>query len=134
MKCDKCGTEYDNTPTEHTRPEFGVHTPWACRDSLKAQLAIMTKRAQEIGKLHRDEVNRLIDGLHDLSVAKDDAEAKLATAVEALQKAARWADDNKIFYHHVGGPGCASDVLHEIGKAALNTLRALGIDPSKETP
>ena len=101
----------------------------SCRFIRSATIRIATLSAQ-LG----DEMNRLIDGLHDLSVAKDDAEAKLATAVEALQKAARWADDNKIFYHHVGGPGCASDVLHEIGKAALNTLRALGIDPSKETP
>ena len=115
MKCDNCGMEitYPTNLSFHSERND-------CIATLSAQLG--------------DEMNRLIDGLHDLSVAKDDAEAKLATAVEALQKAARWADDNKIFYHHVGGPGCASDVLHEIGKAALNTLRALGIDPSKETP
>lgn len=79
MICSHCGTEYDNTPTEHTRPEFGVHTPWACRDSLKAQLASMTKRT-EVAEAHERELRPIADDYLA-------AEAKLATAAKMLRAA-----------------------------------------------
>ena len=69
---------------------------------------------------NRDEMNRLIDGLHDLSVAKDAAEAKLATAVEALKIIDATDDENSI----------AAQAMRSVANKAL---RALGIDPSLAT-
>ena len=95
------------------------------RDALKSQLASMTKRAEEAESAHGKSYLRVV-------TERDAAEAKLATAVEVLKAASVWANSNKVFYHHVGGPGCTGDVLHELGMTALGALRALGIDPSKE--
>ena len=75
----------------HCGTEHALGADYVCRDALKAKLAIMTKRAEA-------------------------AEAKIAKAVEVLQKAAPWADDNKV-----------------LGKAALIALRVLAA-ARKETP
>ena len=103
MNCEHCGTEH------------ALGADYVCRDVLKTQLAIETKRAEEAGR-EREKWMKHNTWLTNHSVqngqARDEAEAKLAAAVVTL----RWYVRGK-----VDGGVCAYD-----------TLLTLGIDPSKD--
>jgi len=61
-------------------------------------------------------------------------ETRLEAAHKVLLMAAAWSDRDKVFFHHVSGPGCTGDVLHEIGvaAAALTTLTTIKRDGNSE--
>ena len=97
---------------EHCGTEHALGADYVCRDVLKTQLASMTKRAEvaergalETIKAHATE-----------KIARLAAEAKLATAVEGLREIA----------------GRALSYAGWAAECARSTLRALGIDVSKE--
>jgi len=85
----------------------------ACHDAevsrLKAQLASMTKRAEEAEKTCDD---YMID-IEALGRKGDAAEVKLAMAVQGLQRVTR------------------SDYFHAQRAIAEDTLRALGVEPGE---
>ena len=104
MICEHCGTEH------------ALGADYVCRDVLKTQLAIETKRAEEAERDVQDLIDMRRHDFIDLCTARDAAEAKLATAVEGLREIA----------------GRALSYAGWAAECARSTLRALGIDPSKE--
>ena len=134
MKCNKCGAERQ----KYQLDEGGCRTAETlpqCRDAISAQLASMTKRAEEAEVWGQDTVCRLTN-------EKEAAEAKLATARDSVfELAAFLRQECARVAHEKSGD---ANVGHEVGrvdvlpfvKAAIEgmdmPLRALGIDPSKE--
>jgi chromosome segregation ATPase len=114
MICEFCGTEHPGHYYRDSGKDL-MH----CRDALKSQLASMTKRAEELGRLL--ETNQALR--REVSVRMEAAEAKLATAVEALQEIGKMGavcPDYDTCTHRVCSDSCGACLT------AINVLHALG--------